>query len=129
MRIAIALLALMPLASSAEVFKCLAGNGKVIFADRPCDSGRGESGQVIDLKTPQSSSPSVQAPSKEAQDAEWEKAKRFYYVEIPQVERQAAALMASPDPAAQTLGKELAWKARQGREAFLRMRELHGNDE
>lgn len=125
MRAAFALIALLPLSVSAEIFKCTDSAGRVAFLDRPCDASAGQAGQALEIKSPQYTSKPPERPTKEELDARWEEAKRFYYVELPAAERKAAALMASPDPKAQELGRELAWKVREGREAFIEMKKLY----
>jgi len=49
---------------------------------------------------------------------DWEEQKRFRYVDVPALERQAAELMASTDPERKELGRQIAWKAHQAKEAF-----------
>jgi hypothetical protein len=104
-------LALCAQGAAADMYKCQMPNGSMAFSDRPC--GVGEAQRIT--VTP----PPVQAPRGDSgADARWEESQRLRFVEVPALERKAAELMASADPAAQDLGREMAWKAHQMKEAF-----------
>ncbi|WP_443190942.1 DUF4124 domain-containing protein [Pseudomonas indica] len=123
MRIVLAIVfSAQALTANAQIFKCPDAAGRLTFSDKPC-AGAAESPQhQIDVQPPPVSSDTIRQRRAEEQDeARWEEAKRFYYVDIPQLERQAIELMASPDPARQALGQEMAWQVQKGREAFKRL--------
>lgn len=107
-------LLLAPLMASAQVYKCTGADGKVAFSDRPCAGAATQQETITIEQRP----PSKTSPSQAELDAEWEERKRFRYVEVPAMERQAAALMASGDPQRQKLGEEMAWQAHKAKEAF-----------
>jgi hypothetical protein len=107
-------LLLAPLMASAQVYKCTGADGKVAFSDRPC-AGAATQQETIAI---QPRAPIQDAPTPAERDAEWEENKRFRYVEVPALERQAAELMASGDPQRQKLGEEMAWQAHKAKEAF-----------
>lgn len=109
-----AVLAAVP--AQAAIYKCPGPGGQVIFSDKPCGGAAESPEQQIEV-SPQ---PTQQRPSKtQAElDAEWEEQKRFRYVEVPNLEREAAALMASGDAQKAALGREMAWQAHQAKEAF-----------
>ena len=89
-----ALLAALP--AQAAIYKCPGDGGRVIFSDRPC-SGAAESPEsLVEINPPPTEQPV--GKSQAQRDAEWEEQKRFRYVEVPQLERQAAELMSSGDP-------------------------------
>lgn len=112
------LLLALPLASQAAVYKCPGANGQVAFSDRPCGGAAESPEHQVEVRPPATPEADRQRDSDAEREASWEQARRFYYVEIPAIERKAAELMASSDPEAQALGREMAWKAREGREAF-----------
>lgn len=124
------LLLALPMAGHAAVYKCPGEGGRVMFSDRPC-AGAVDSDEHRIKVTPPPAPSTARLPAADAKRAaDWEEARRFYYVEIPQLERQAAEMMASPDPARQALGREMAWKAQQGREAFKELeRAREGREE
>lgn len=113
----ISALALAPLLASAQVYKCTDAAGKVAFADRPCTGSLTQQETVTIEQAP--SKPGD--PSQSEQDAKWEETKRFRYVEVPAMERQAAELMASGDPQRQKLGQDMAWEAHKAKEAFTQL--------
>lgn len=112
-------LLMLPLAAQAAVYKCAGADGRMTFSDRPCAGAAASPENQIELRSPQTQTPVQPRVSDALRDAKWQEAQRFYYVEIPALERQAAELMASPDPARQTLGREMAWQAHKGRAAFM----------
>ena len=115
--IGIALLAALP--AHAAIYKCPGEGGQVIFSDRPC-GGAAESPEcLVEVKPPPTEQPV--GKSQAERDAEWEEQKRFRYVEVPQLERQAAELMSSGDPQKIALGQELAWQAHKAKEAFTQL--------
>lgn len=107
-------LLLAPLMANAQVYKCTGADGKVAFSDRPC-AGAATQQETMAIEQP---APRKATPTQAELDAEWEENKRFRYVEVPALERQAAALMASGDPQRQKLGEEMAWQAHKAKEAF-----------
>ncbi|MWK59404.1 DUF4124 domain-containing protein [Pseudomonas otitidis] len=109
----------------AAIYKCPGPSGQVQFSDRPCNGAAESPGSEIKVKPPKVSQPDQQSRSEAELDKEWEDARRFYYVELPDAERKAAELMASPDPKAQDLGRKLAWEAQKGREAFEELKKAH----
>lgn len=112
-------------AAQAAMYKCSGPNGQVQFTDRPCNGAAESPENAIEVTPP---TPSVQPRSVKSDaelDKEWEDARRFYYVELPDAERKAAELMASPDPKAQELGRKLAWEVQKGREAFEELKRAH----
>lgn len=109
-----ALLAALP--AQAAIYKCPGPDGRVVFSDRPC-GGAAESPEHQVEVTPPQPAP-AQQKSQAAVDAKWEEQKRYRYVEVPRMEREAAALMASGDPQKAALGEELAWQAHKAKEAF-----------
>ena len=114
----ILLLLAVPMFGQAAIYKCPDSQGRITFSDRPCAGAVESPEHQVDIDPPAPTVNTRRSSASAAQDAKWEEAKRFYYVEIPQLERKAIELMASPDPARQALGREMAWKAQQGREAF-----------
>jgi hypothetical protein len=123
------LLLALPMAGQAAVYKCLGEGGRVMFSDRPCAGAVDSDEHRIEVTPPPAPSTARQSAADAKRAADWEEARRFYYVEIPQLERQAVELMASPDPARQALGREMAWKAQQGREAFKELERAHKRSE
>lgn len=119
------LLLALPMVGQAAVYKCPGEGGRVTFSDRPCGGAVESDQHKIEVAAPAAPSAARQEAADAKRAADWEEARRFYYVEIPQLERQAAELMASPDPARQALGREMAWKAQQGREAFKELERAH----
>lgn len=103
--------------AQAAIYQCPQPDGRVAFTDRPCDGAAENPGRQIEVQAPPVTTP----PAGDASDAKWEEARRFRFVEIPAIEREAAALMASPDPAKQALGREMAWQAQRGKEEFERL--------
>lgn len=103
--------------AQAAIYQCPQADGRVAFTDRPCDGAAESSIRQIEVHAPPVPTP----PAGDFSDAKWEEARRFRFVEIPAIEREAAAFMASPDPAKQALGREMAWQAHRGREAFERL--------
>lgn len=118
-----------PMMASATIYQCPGPNGQVQFSDRPCNGAAESPDNQIKVSPPQPPPPPQRARSEAEEDQSWEDSRRFYYVELPAAERKAAELMASPDPKAQELGRELAWQVQKGREAFeelKRAREQRG---
>ncbi len=105
-----------PLASHAGIYKCTGEGGKITFSDRPCAGAVESTEHQVVLSTPAP----VTAPSKSRAQlaAEREEEERYRYVELPRIEREAQALMASGDPRKVALGKEMAWKVHQARETY-----------
>ena len=97
--------------AQAAIYRCPQADGRVAFSDRPCDGAAESQGRQIEVHSPPVPTP----PAGDVSDAKWEEARRFRFVDIPAIEREAAALMASPDPAQQALGGRdgLAGEARQ----------------
>lgn len=118
------LLVVMPV--HAQIYKCPGPDGRVAFSDRPCGGAAESPEHEIEVK-PQAVTPPSRPQA--ADDAKWEEQQRFIYVEVPQLEREAAELMASPDPQRQALGKEMAWQAHKAREAFKRLQEARDEEE
>lgn len=114
----ILLLLAAPMLGHAAIYKCPDSQGRITFSDRPCAGAAESPEHQVDIAPAAPPANTIQQAKRAAQDAKWEEARRFYYVDIPQLEREAIELMASPDPARQALGREMAWKAQQGREAF-----------
>lgn len=110
--------AIAPDHAAAQIYKCSDSQGRIIFSYKPCAAAAASSKHQVNITPATPPAPHRQQAASAARDAKWEEARRFYYVEIPQLEREATELMASPDPALQALGREMAWKAQQGREAF-----------
>lgn len=125
MKLVLLLALLVAFTAQADIYKCPGPNGQVAFADRPCDGAADSADRRLDIKPPAPSKPLATPEDAAARAAKWEEAQRFYYVDIPAAERQAAELMASSDPKAQTLGREMAWQAQRGREAFEQLRRAH----
>lgn len=120
-----AVCAMTPLIATAQVYKCTGVDGKVEFSDRPC-AGATTKQEAVTIDQP----PAKPAgPSKAEQDAQWEEAKRFRYVEVPALERQAAELMASGDPQRQKLGQDMAWEAHKAKEAFMQLERARASRE
>lgn len=105
-------------AAQADIYKCPDSQGRITFSDKPCAGAVASPERKVEIAPPAPTVNTRQQAASAALDARWEEARRFYYVDIPQLEREAIELMASPDPARQALGREMAWKAQQGREAF-----------
>lgn len=114
----ILLLLAAPMLGHAAIYKCPDSQGRITFSDKPCAGAAASPEHQVDIAPATPTANIRQQASSATQDAKWEEARRFYYVDIPQLEREAIELMASPDPARQALGREMAWKAQQGREAF-----------
>ncbi|WP_196298789.1 DUF4124 domain-containing protein [Stutzerimonas stutzeri] len=103
--------------AQAAIYQCPQPDGRVAFTDRPCEGAAESPGRKIEVRAPAAPTPSAS----DASDAKWEEARRFRFVEIPAIERDAAELMASPEPAKQALGREMAWQAQRGKEEFQRL--------
>lgn len=103
--------------AQAAIYQCPQPDGRVAFTDRPCNGAAESPGRQIEVQPPPVTTP----PAGDAFNAKWEEARRFRFVEIPAIEREAGALMASPDPAKQALGREMAWQAQRGKEEFQRL--------
>lgn len=116
MRGLIAALALLPALAGAQIYKCTDAQGRVNLTDKPCNGAAASPAQEITADIAPAKGPARAGPA--SSDKDWEAEQRFGYVELPAAERRAAELMASPSPEAQALGKELAWKAHLGRQAF-----------
>ncbi|WP_158704703.1 DUF4124 domain-containing protein [Ectopseudomonas mendocina] len=101
--------AIAPDHAAAQIYKYSDSQGRITFSYKHCAGAAASS----ECARNTSSNPSQQAASA-ARDAKWEEVRGFYYVEIPQLEREATELMASPDRS----GSGNGWKAQQGREAF-----------
>lgn len=112
------LLLAVPVLGHAAIYKCPDSQGRITFSDKPCAGAAASPEHQVDIEPATSTANIGQQASIATQDAKWQEARRFYYVDIPQLEREAIELMASPDPVRQALGREMAWKAQQGREAF-----------
>lgn len=103
------LLALPAASAFGDVYKCPDSSGRVTFTDQPC---AGSSGQRIEI------APLAPAASSRAvEPANDDEARKFIYVELPEIEREARELMRSNDPAQQELGRRMAWQAQRAREA------------
>ena len=103
-----AVFAMTPLIATAQVYKCTGVDGKVAFSDRPC-AGATTKQEAVTIDQPP--------------------AKRFRYVEVPALERQAAELMASGDPQRQKLGQDMAWEAHKAKEAFMQLERARASRE
>lgn len=108
----------LPMLANAAIYQCPGPNGQTQFSDRPCNGAAESPANRIEISPPPPSTPPQSAKSEAELEQEWEESRRFYYVELPAAERKAAELMASPDPRAQEIGREMAWQVQKGREAF-----------
>lgn len=101
--------------AQAEIYKCPGPGGQVAFSDKPCGGAAESPEHLVDVSPPVEADP---GPSRAELDAKWEEQKRYRYVEVPQLEREAAVLMSSGDPQKVALGEDLAWQAHKAKEAF-----------
>lgn len=125
MRLIIMAVALLPCLASAEIYKCVGADGRVNLTDKPCDGAAASPNAKITVDVAPSADAQRATESAAERAAKWEAMQRFGYVELPAAERKAAELMASSDPKARALGKEMAWQAHLGREKFEQLRKLH----
>lgn len=109
-----ALLAALP--AQAAIYKCPGPDGRVVFSDKPCGGAAESPEHQVEVAPPKPANSPGQGRAEA--DAKWEEQKRFRYVEVPRMEREAADLMASGDPQKAALGEELAWQAHKAKEAF-----------
>lgn len=118
MRVVIMALVLLPGLACADIFKCTGPDGRINLTDRPCNGSVASPAEQVTVKVPQSADAQRAAAADAEREKRWEEQQRFAYVELPAREHQAAELMASPDPKAQALGREMAWQVHLGRQAF-----------
>lgn len=109
-----ALLAALP--AQAAIYKCPGQDGQVVFSDKPCGGAAESPEHQVEVAPPKPANSPGQGQAEA--DAKWEEQKRYRYVEVPRMEREAAELMASGDPQKAALGEELAWQAHKAKEAF-----------
>lgn len=81
-----ALLAALP--AQAAIYKCPGQDGQVVFSDKPCGGAAESPEHQVEVAPPKPANSPGQGQAEA--DAKWEEQKRYRYVEVPRMEREAA---------------------------------------